>query len=689
MVSTANKYSIKHIQGIPLRTTIVVFALFMILLGAIGVGITAFFSSKQIVNNLWKVISEEEGKNSINQTVNFFQQATIQSKTTIDLFQDHIINIDNQTQVINYFYTKLQEHPSFQWIFIIQPDGASIAAFRETNVAGIFVWISHPINSKNQEVSLYKYEPGKALQPIKKENAPFHDKSLIYKLTHQHPKGVWSNPYAYKIVKGIGIDYGKAIYVDGIFKGVLVIEYELTELQRFLHTMQKYKTHNMYLLTKNGDILADRTKYYISESLASGLVNIQNSDDDALKSAWQDVKKQSSSKGVIETKTSLGYFDTLPEITNTPWIVMTLISKEEFYAPIQEQTRHSILVAGSICFLCILFSFLFFTHVSKRLKEIANEMYSLSQFHVSTKTFSNTVSTIQEVNMMNSATDQLKHGIQCFAKYTPAELVSQLIQSGKPVTIGGEKKNITVLFVDIVSFTSFSETFPADITMSLLGEYLSSMNEQIESTGGIVDKYIGDGLMALWGAPKTLDNHALCACRAALKMKKKLLALQQKWQKEGKPELRHRMGINTGNAIVGNIGSDTKVEYTAIGGIVNLASRLESINKTYGTEIIVGPDIANPLSKEFLFRPLDFTLLKGEQEPIIIYELICPLEESTSTLTKSIEVYAQALELYKNKKFFDAEKLFDHVSELSGHNDLPSIFMAKKCRTEGLKKGIT
>ncbi|NTW50114.1 MAG: adenylate/guanylate cyclase domain-containing protein [Chlorobiales bacterium] len=209
-----------------------------------------------------------------------------------------------------------------------------------------------------------------------------------------------------------------------------------------------------------------------------------------------------------------------------------------------------------------------------------------------------------------------------FNVYVNRELVDQLIENPEQFRLGGEKRELTVLFSDIKGFTNISETMdPADLVI-LLNEYLGAMTEIVFKYGGTLDKYIGDAVMAFWGAPVPEEDHAKLCCWAALEMQEKLAELREKWKKEGRPDIYARIGINTGAMIVGNMGSESRFNYTVMGDAVNLAARLEPANKAFGTSIIVSEFTNEQVQDYCRTRELATITVQGKQKPIKIYELV-------------------------------------------------------------------
>ncbi len=211
-----------------------------------------------------------------------------------------------------------------------------------------------------------------------------------------------------------------------------------------------------------------------------------------------------------------------------------------------------------------------------------------------------------------------------FQQYMAPELVSELLKNPKNLSYGGSLQEVSVLFSDIRSFTTYSEGHTPEETVNILKEYLTAMVTVIVDNKGILDKFVGDEIMALFGTPVPLPNHALSACKVALEMREKMTELQNKWKSEGKESFEIGIGVNTGQAVVGNLGSEQIFDYTAIGDTINLGARLESINKEYDTakHIIISEFTLEHVQDQVEVRYLDEVKVKGKNKAVKIYELI-------------------------------------------------------------------
>jgi len=209
-----------------------------------------------------------------------------------------------------------------------------------------------------------------------------------------------------------------------------------------------------------------------------------------------------------------------------------------------------------------------------------------------------------------------------FQKYVSPDVVEKLIQDPTKLRLGGERRELSVLFSDIRGFTSISEKLTPEGLLNQLNQYLSTMTAIVLRNGGMLDKYVGDAIMAVFGAPLELENHAFVACKTALEMMEELRSLQEAWEKESKAILDIGIGINTGEMIIGNVGSPQRMDYTVIGDNVNLASRLEGVNRELGTHIIISESTYDMAKEHITVRGLGEIKVKGRERQVPIYELV-------------------------------------------------------------------
>lgn len=260
-----------------------------------------------------------------------------------------------------------------------------------------------------------------------------------------------------------------------------------------------------------------------------------------------------------------------------------------------------------------------------------------------------------------------------FGHYVDPHVVEQIAEKDEDIVLGGEHKDVTVLFSDIAGFTTISEKLEATDLFSLMTSYLSNMTNILIEQWGTLDKYIGDAVMGFFGAPLTLPDHAIRGCRTALLMRERLPAFNADIMKHGMDPIDFRVGMASGDVMVGNIGSQDRFNYTVLGDTVNLASRLEGTGKEYNVHIILSHGTRTGLSDEFFVRELDTIAVKGKSEGVRIYELIGFTKNITDRTI--YENYEKALSLYREEKYIDAGRIWESQKDI----DPPSCIMMDRC----------
>jgi adenylate cyclase len=261
-----------------------------------------------------------------------------------------------------------------------------------------------------------------------------------------------------------------------------------------------------------------------------------------------------------------------------------------------------------------------------------------------------------------------------FALYLAPQVIDQMLASNKLPALGGETRNVTIFFSDLAGFSAISEQMTPTELVVFMNEYLSAMTDMIESQGGYVEKYIGDSIVAVFGAPVDDADHARHAASAALLCRERLDELNRTSPAFHGLTVAHRMGLNTGEALVGNIGSRRRFNYSVMSDAVNVASRLEGANKYYGTTIIASETTVAATGAAFTWRELDATRVKGRSAPVKIYELVAEAGRETPEQQKAAAAYAEGLSHWRAREFDAAVTCFSRVAEV----DKPSALFLRR-----------
>lgn len=265
-----------------------------------------------------------------------------------------------------------------------------------------------------------------------------------------------------------------------------------------------------------------------------------------------------------------------------------------------------------------------------------------------------------------------------FGQYVDERVVRQLIENPDMSRLGGVHREVTVLFSNLNNFTRMSESLGPEKTVKLMNSYLTEMSDIIHRRGGTIDKFIGDSIMAFWGAPVPTEEAPLLAAAAAIQMQKRLGEIRHRWKDAWGIDVHHRIGINSGVCTVGNIGSERKTSYTAVGDVVNLASRIRDINKRYGTVIMMSEYTAPLVSNRFVVREIERVAIDGRAEPVTVFELREVKGKELPSTTKSfVDFYNQGLELYKKRDWDEATAFFQHALTFLPSDPVCQFFIEK------------
>jgi adenylate cyclase len=469
----------------------------------------------------------------------------------------------------------------------------------------------------------------------------------------------------------------------GKFAGVIDTVIELDRLSRFLSGLAIGKSGAAAILDEAGHILAASSG---PGWLASEMRPIRSVE------AGQSAPLAVIGRAVAEGKTrpapsqamaatveaeELGgeWFVTLTPLPFAGWSVATAIPASDFLGPFQRNARRLLIALVIFTLAAVAGAALTAETAGVRpLGRIAGELAHLQTFRP--ERIRRRSSLVAELDELSDALVRMGAGLGSFRKYLPAELVRTLVARGIEARPGGEQQVLTVLFTDIAGFTGLSERLGGAV-VPILTDYLSRASAAIHGQRGTIDKFIGDAVMAFWGAPLPDRDHAVNACRAALRLRQEMAELRTAGPDEARG-LSIRIGVNTGSMLVGNIGSEERLSYTVIGDSVNLASRLEALNKLYGTEIIIGEATRAAAGNAVIVRELDQVAVYGRSGSTRVYELIALAEASGDAAAAWIAAYERGLALYRERRWAEAIAALQKVAALKGEKDPPAVLLIER-----------
>ncbi len=540
--------------------------------------------------------------------------------------------------------------------------------------------------SKPTESWIYLDNDGKKLD---EENIPESQITMIhknrpwYKKTEQTRSNIWTDIFVSDVTMESSIACGVPLLSNtGEFVGVISSTVSLKSLATVL---QKNTLKGISLvINQKGEIVAHPVEKNYSKIVGTDtkLITVDDLNDKSILAAYQKKELEKKSRFVF-TVDQVEYIALFKEFALDgfkDWEFLMVTPIDEFIGGVKTTQRNTLL----ICLLILIFSTIVIAFIAKRIARPINNLSEqadrITNFELEEE--AGVVSGIQEIQKLQNSISRMRSSLISFGKFVPKKLVKKLVDKGTEVKIGGKKKQLSILFTDIANFTTISETYPAEKLVLHLYEYFDEMTSIITDNNGTVDKYIGDSIMAFWGAPQHDNNHYLNCCLSALLCQRRLADLNRKWGYEKKPELFTRIGIHTGDVIVGNMGSSERMNYTIIGDSVNLAARLEGTNKFYRTNIIVSDFTVRQLHEHAVVRPLDIVAVKGKNEGITIYELVAlknsdPIVLPSDDQLKFCEEFSKGFRLYLDQRWDEAISIFSELQTIYGRDEPCELYISR------------
>jgi class 3 adenylate cyclase len=313
-------------------------------------------------------------------------------------------------------------------------------------------------------------------------------------------------------------------------------------------------------------------------------------------------------------------FTRVPESFLQSWSVVNVTPTNDFIGALKATNRQMVVIMLALTGLELILMYFVSARLARPIELVSRELKSVE--NLSFDGISARKSSIGEIAQLQSAAALLRNSLQSFSSFVPLDVVRGLIRSGTPLALGVQPKFLTVFFSDLENFSTQAERLQPDDLLTQLSAYFEDVSRAIAQEQGTIDKFSGDGIMAFWGAPAPQSDHVLRACRGAVRAARRMERLNHAWNAEGRPKMPIRIGLNCANVLVGNVGSSQRLSYTVMGDGVNVAARLEGINKTFGTTICISDSVFEAVEADILARPLRKVQVKGRKHEFMIYELL-------------------------------------------------------------------
>ena len=592
------------------------------------------------------------------------------------LFLQNVLDTREADKREFVFLSQLQSQATISWVAFGWPDGSFFAAHKLGDHHLEMMEISKTDHPGQRRIDEYRVIPGDIeFETRRFEPTDFRVVEQTWFKTGMGTDGPqWFRVLDHPIGPRPSIAFAGPIDVYQERQGVLAVMIEYTRLSRFLAQLEVGRTGTAFILDSSGELIAAPDKdadelhpaHSRIEMLPLARMALTEAGDEGRKQAWR--RRLSLSGAAYEVA--------LTPLPFPGWSLATVIPEAEFLGPVETTLRRLIIgLAVGALLAALLSAMLARSVIATPLARVVGEIRHVESF--SLDKVRRHPSRLAEIASLSGAIAEMAAGLSAFRKFIPADLVRSLLRQGVEAKPGGSIQDLTVMFIDVAGFTGLSERM-GDRVVPLLSRYLDVASEVIVAHGGTIDKFIGDAVMAFWGAPTAQSDHALLCCRAALACRQAIEAAGIN-DDYGHP-LQIRIGINSGRMLVGNIGSELRLNYTVIGDAVNVASRLEGANKHYETQILIGAETKRLVEGAMITREIDRIAVYGKTEGLAVYELIDSTRGTGGDPGPAwIGDYEQGLLKYRKRSFLEAIRCFEAVLCQRPH-DKPTELMLDRCR---------
>lgn len=643
--------------------TLFVIALFLI------VGLS-YFNFYQAIESVSFKFMRQISKTAFYEIVDEIEDVSLQAEYSGNLIQHGILDASKRDIMIHYTYDlmRLQSKtsPSVQSAFWGDAKGMFILSTKLEDGTIATDIVDQTKGSRSREIIFRDIEGN-----VKSNKTIFgldYDprQRPWYQQAAAATKLAWTDVYRYQ-TGYLGITAADPVFdKNAKFIGVFALNIRLDYLRRFIEKLQVSNRGVVYLISESGDVIAFP---YLPQYEDIRLKKINELNLPWLQKSFE-LYHQNHRGEFTYTFNGEKYLATylaIPPFTPHRWIVGVVAPQKDFIAELLDANLLILILGLIILLVGIVLMSMLVDRVVISLKKLVSETERIKKFDLHETPPIR--SQIKEVFYLAGAISSMKKGLRAFQRYVPPDVVRNAIQQDQEADVGGEKKSLAIFFSDIENFTIMAEHTDPNQLMHQMCEYLNELTRIIIQNEGTIDKFIGDSVMAFWGAPDPVTHECEKAGRAALQCQKRLKSLSL---------FKTRIALHFGEAIVGNLGSADRLNYTILGDNVNVTSRLEAVNKHYGTHILISEEFYQRIKGKFIVRKVDRVIVKGKKSPMTIYELLAETaDEIAFDLKRYQDYFDQAFEAYSKQQWDTALPLFNECLKVYPEDRVAQVFISR------------
>lgn len=481
---------------------------------------------------------------------------------------------------------------------------------------------------------------------------------------------VISNPYIYATTGLPGVTVAMPFYTGDALVGVVAIDILLDSLSQYLKE-RPVSRHSISLVAdSDGLIVAHPDTQQALKRDNGNLIRARLTEladpRPALAVGMRAAQAANQFTFTHGGEEYVAMFSPFPREFGKAWEVVIVAPLEDFVGEWRANNRKLLIFGLGAIALQVLLINLLSRRIARPLEQLATQVARVQNFEPPGT--QRVRSPIREISALADSVNTLQGAISAFSAFVPRGLVRQLIGAGHALELGGRSRFLTIMFTDLESFSTWAEATPAQALLERVSAYFEAVTVAVNAEEGTIDKFIGDGVMAFWGAPALLDDHAYRACVAALRAQRRMAEVNRDWQAQGLNTLHMRVGIHSDAVLVGNMGSSERMSYTVMGDGVNLAARLEGVNKEFGTAICVSHAVFREAGERLWLRRIGVVTVKGRRADMQVYELLGtrdgdPALEATPEVQRLCRLTDHAYEAFERSEWQEAEDRYRAIAQ--------------------------
>jgi adenylate cyclase len=686
---------------LPLKVTVISsFAIFTAATIAVMAVLNFYGNRNAILDNAWASISQAAHAAELG--VNKLVESAVRSIDRAAHLPGSIFDWRTPEPLLITLSASLRSYPQYYGMFVGFPSGAFVQAISliapdgsHREVAGIpketaLAWrVIGPMSGKNGHHEKWWYFDGNGdelsdVSPRIRVHSNYDPRTRPWFRESQRMQStVISDVYIFASLKKPGITVSETVYHKPALS--IGVDLSLDDLGALTRKLSPGKNGIITVLDRDGLVIAnpDPEKVVDQSQLGSvELLSASDIDDPLVRKAYGELDMSSPSEASfnLNDQDYVRFFKLVSANNLANWGIISVAAVSDFTGDLRATLQRSLLLAGVVMIFAVggvAIMAGWITRPIMRLRVMSDQVTQLNLSEVQ-----DFETPFDEINKLRLSMTRMRDALDKFLRFVPRDVVRELVQSGQCAKVGGVEKEVTMLFTDIAGFTTMTERMTPEDTMAQMSEYFENLSIAIQANRGTIDKFIGDAIMAFWNAPTEDPDHITNACRGMLTAYHISENLNKKFIDEGLSPMPTRFGLHCGNVFVGNVGASDRMQYTCLGSNVNLAARIEGLNKFYGTQLLVSDTVRRKCTSEFLFRRVDIVEAKGTTLPLTIYELMGERAEDAAfyvgkDVLKRASKYEQAFDFYLHRDFSDALFILGELDEEQPNDPVVELLTGK------------